>query len=252
MKLPRLGIISNYVKIFFPSDRDVAAIAQKRVLCLGFSESELHEFVLPHDPASVVSLTLWEDHMDAQFNEIELVIGDICKRTPFEDGAFDAVVTLSVLEHVSDLNAAMREISRVLSADGSFFSLFGPVWSSSYGHHLYVDASDTNLNFSLWALPTHLHLLCSPAEISAFYRDQGYGEDVIRTVIHQMYVSDIINRLMFEDYLTALLKHFQLDWIQVMQNDVPAEIIQSLRSKFPGYNDFSTYGAKFRCNKLRS
>jgi ubiquinone/menaquinone biosynthesis C-methylase UbiE len=40
---------------------------------------------------------------------------------PFEDEYFDAVVTLSSLEFVPDLDAACREVSRVLRPDGAFY-----------------------------------------------------------------------------------------------------------------------------------
>lgn len=39
---------------------------------------------------------------------------------PFADGEFDAVVVCLVFEHVDDLDAAVREVSRVLSSGGRF------------------------------------------------------------------------------------------------------------------------------------
>jgi ubiquinone/menaquinone biosynthesis C-methylase UbiE len=43
--------------------------------------------------------------------------GDV-RRLPFSDAEFDAVVCVSVLEHVADLDAAVGEISRVLRPSG--------------------------------------------------------------------------------------------------------------------------------------
>ena len=37
---------------------------------------------------------------------------------PFEDDAFDGLVCLSVLEHITELDAALTEFRRVLVADG--------------------------------------------------------------------------------------------------------------------------------------
>ena len=37
---------------------------------------------------------------------------------PFEDGCFDSVISISVLEHLTELNKAMLEISRVLKPKG--------------------------------------------------------------------------------------------------------------------------------------
>ena len=41
-------------------------------------------------------------------------------RLPFADGAFDAVVACLVFEHVDDVDAAIAEIARVLTAGGRF------------------------------------------------------------------------------------------------------------------------------------
>ena len=45
-------------------------------------------------------------------------------RIPFQDETFDVVVSNQVLEHVADLDAALREIRRVLKPDGVTLNLF--------------------------------------------------------------------------------------------------------------------------------
>lgn len=47
----------------------------------------------------------------------ELSSGSILK-LPYEDGAFDAVVSVSVLEHISELDSAIGEIKRVMRNKG--------------------------------------------------------------------------------------------------------------------------------------
>lgn len=49
--------------------------------------------------------------------EVELVRGSI-HGLPFASGTFEAVVCVSVLEHVADLGSALSEIRRVLAPDG--------------------------------------------------------------------------------------------------------------------------------------
>lgn len=43
------------------------------------------------------------------------------RRLPFSDGAFDAVLSCGVLEHVQDPDASLEEIRRVLIAGGTFY-----------------------------------------------------------------------------------------------------------------------------------
>src|SRR5262249_57666662 len=120
-------------------------------------------------------------------------------------GTFDAGLLFSVLEHLHDVAAAFLEIRRLLTPHGHVGMLFGPAWSCAYGHHLYADADDPNLNFSRWTLPAHMHLLCTGDEIRAWYRRQGYPDTVGDTVLHWFHETSIINRLFYDDYVRLLL-----------------------------------------------
>lgn len=55
--------------------------------------------------------------LEAEGVEASLHHGDV-RSLPFQDGEFDAVVCISVLEHLVDLDAAVSEISRVLRPHG--------------------------------------------------------------------------------------------------------------------------------------
>jgi len=49
-----------------------------------------------------------------------------CHDLPFEDKSFDLVMSLGVLEHVSDYVKAITEMKRVLKPDGYLFLFMGP------------------------------------------------------------------------------------------------------------------------------
>ncbi len=55
--------------------------------------------------------------LEAEGVKASLHYGDV-RSLPFQDGDFDAVVCISVLEHLVDLDAAFSEISRVLRPQG--------------------------------------------------------------------------------------------------------------------------------------
>jgi SAM-dependent methyltransferase len=250
--LPRPGMLLNARKDYLSANTHFASISGKEVLCIGYSEAEIDEYVLPQNPGAITALTLWANHQDARVTKYPLVIGDITQRTEFRDSSFDAVLTLSVLEHMTPLPAGVREIYRILKPGGHFYALFGPAWSSPYGHHIYERAGDPLLDFTCWQMPAHMHLLCSPEEIMHFYAEHGYGESGGHAALHWFYEADHINRLMYDDYIDILGQCFQFIVQELMYTPLPLSHIALLRSKFPRYRDFSTYGAKYILQALPS
>jgi SAM-dependent methyltransferase len=55
-----------------------------------------------------------------QFPPDRVRCGDIQQRQPWPDAYFDRIVTIHVLEHLRDLPAALREITRLLKPSGVF------------------------------------------------------------------------------------------------------------------------------------
>lgn len=67
----------------------------------------------------------------AEFHE-----GDITGRTPFEDGSFKLIFSVSVLEHVQNLPAAFAEFKRLLAPGGVLVHNYHPFYSENGGHAL--------------------------------------------------------------------------------------------------------------------
>lgn len=239
--LPKLGVIQN------PTDGSFfgewSCLADKDLLCIGMSEQQIDQFVEIHSPQSVTILTYWSEHIDAQSSKYATVMGDITTRTDFEDGQFHATLSLSVLEHVSDVGAALREMNRITRSGGDMVHMFGPAWSCPYGHHLYANADDPNLNFVLWQMPAHMHLLSNEQDICDYYNGLGYASEVGKFVYDQFHGTDHINRVFYDDYVEQFRK-FQVIRCETMFNVLPIEHLKLLRSEFPGRQDFSTYGER--------
>lgn len=241
--LPTLGCISRATNDYLGSFE--ACIKDKNILCIGYSESEIETYVANLKPKSVTCLTYWEGHRDAAISKYPLVIGDITKKTKFEDGAFDAVVSLAVLEHLGDVRAGLQEMKRITRHGGDVLVQFGPAWSSPYGHHLYAKAGDTHLDFTSWQMPAFIHLLCSREDIEQFYLANGYSRSDVNSVLQWFYEADHINRVMYDDYLAAFVEYFQIQSIEHMSSDIPDYLLEILRKKYYPYKDFSSYGGKY-------
>ena len=61
----------------------IISIKNKKVLCIGYDEHQLNEYILKYDPKEVVLLTLWDYHQDSNIKDYNVVIGDISKRTVY-------------------------------------------------------------------------------------------------------------------------------------------------------------------------
>jgi SAM-dependent methyltransferase len=53
-----------------------------------------------------------------RFPNVDVVVRDCQEELPFEDGYFDRVLAIHVLEHLTNLPAAIKQIRRVLKIDG--------------------------------------------------------------------------------------------------------------------------------------
>ncbi|HEX8168875.1 MAG TPA: class I SAM-dependent methyltransferase [Beijerinckiaceae bacterium] len=60
------------------------------------------------------------DEIMRRFPQVKAVVGDCQQRMPFDDDFFDRVVVTHVLEHLTNLPAALDEVRRVLRPGGLF------------------------------------------------------------------------------------------------------------------------------------
>lgn len=59
----------------------------------------------------------------SRYPGVTTLTGDCQERLPFDDGHFDRVVAIHVLEHLPDLPRALDEVSRLLADDGRFVAV---------------------------------------------------------------------------------------------------------------------------------
>jgi SAM-dependent methyltransferase len=214
------------------------------VLCLGMSEAQIDAWVAPYNPARIVSLTLWENHIDNYGSKYEIIVGDICAITDIPDDTFDAVLTSALFEHLGNINAACAEMTRIAKPEAIIGIEMGPIWSSPVGHHLYMHIGDPYLDFTQRQLPSHFHLVYSLAEMRDLFAEGGHAGQV-EAIFDRLYRSRFINRFMWEDYMTAFKRHFTPQFEQVYSSEVPEHLLSLLRHQFSPYKDFESEGGQF-------
>jgi SAM-dependent methyltransferase len=161
---------------------------------------------------------------------------------PFENGSFDVVFSVAVLEHVSDLAATLSEARRVLRAGGTFYAAFGPIWSSRRGHHLLVEEDGKIVAHhgtpALNPLPDFSHLLLDPHEIRRGLNLRirpELADAVADFVAHSTYV----NRLFHHEYLTAFrASSMELVSLRPERDPVEPDLLRLLALRWPLERDF--------------
>jgi ubiquinone/menaquinone biosynthesis C-methylase UbiE len=138
-------------------------------------------------------------------------------KTDFEDGFFDMVVSVEVMEHVDDVQAYLREIFRLLKPGGKF------IWTTPCANrysieHIYsrakklIEATGEGYRRWTWEDPGHLRRLTSD-EIEQLLLQSGFSGVLFRFRAHffsfvctqlrakRIIPENVANYLMKFDYL---------------------------------------------------
>ena len=102
-----------------------AAAAGQRTLEIGAGlGAHLRYEDLEHqDYYAVELLDALATGLSARFPDVTTLVADCQQRLPFEDGFFDRVLAIHVLEHLPDLPAALDEVARLLAPEGQFVAV---------------------------------------------------------------------------------------------------------------------------------
>jgi SAM-dependent methyltransferase len=102
-----------------------------------------------------------------RFPSAKVIVGDCQERLPFEEGFFDRILAIHVLEHLRNLPAALMELRRVMKPDGEF-SIVIPC-EGGWAYNLARDISTRrifekrfNMPYDWWIESEHVNM---PEEI---------------------------------------------------------------------------------------
>ncbi|MDO5305291.1 MAG: methyltransferase domain-containing protein [bacterium] len=59
--------------------------------------------------------------------------------TSLESGSVDLIIGLEILEHINNLKQFFSELKRILAENGNIELQGNPMWTSHFGHHLWIE-----------------------------------------------------------------------------------------------------------------
>jgi SAM-dependent methyltransferase len=168
--------------------------------------------------------------------------------------SFGAIMSIAVLEHMVDLDACLAEMYRLLVPGGRVYAAFGPIWSSSLGHHVFADVGGVQLRHwdpRLNPIPDHGHLLMTRDEMLAYVAPQR-DEAVALAAVQWIYEEDDLNRLFYEDYVDAFERSpFAIERLTAERESVPSRRLSRLQAAHPGRTVFDVRNAVAVLSKPR-
>lgn len=193
---------------------------------------------IPAREAAVISATLPAGSV------LESV--DLRART-LAGGSFGAIFSIAVFEHLLDFDACLAEMHRILVPGGRVYAAFGPVWSSSLGHHVFAEVDGVRLRHwdpKLNPIEDHAHLLMTADELAqAVARTRGPA--LGSAAAEWVYRSDDLNRLFYEDYLAAFERSaFRIVRLTPDREHVSGSRLAELQRAHPGRLVFDVRNAE--------
>jgi SAM-dependent methyltransferase len=181
------------------------------------------------------------------------------RKMPFPDASFDVIASISVFEHVFDLAQVLEECYRVLVPGGTLMTEFGPIWSSCWGHHLWLYYGGEVVEWRTHPLPPYAHLLMEPRQLQAWCNERFQDPDLSVKIAQYVFGSDEQNRLFFSDYAEAVEASCFETVFFVGIPDVPhpagtplADYVANfseLKKRFPGKTGFGYHVIRFMLRK---
>ena len=184
-----------------------------------------------------------ESYSKNKNNHPYILLGEDIRKTTFKDESFDLIFSIAVFEHINDFEKALNEIYRITKPGGYVYAFFGPIWSSSLGHHVkanYKNEEARHWNPTKNPIPDYAHLINNPKELKQLIKNK-VSDRLMDKIINWIYLSKDINRIFYEDYIEAFSNSkFKIENLDFDYDYIDNNTLDLLKKKYgPKYSAFN-------------
>lgn len=243
----------KYIRLVSNAEANCGTLHGKDVLEVGCDQSGqfLSYLCKKRSVASAVGINpcLAQSVRSASFS----LLKEDARKMPFADNSFDVILSISVFEHVQDLDIAISEMFRVLRPGGYILTEFGPIWSSVWGHHLWLYHGNKVRDWENTPIPPYAHLLMPEIELREWCSQKYNDNSLTEKICDFVFRSPDQNRLFYSDY-EKIFKESQFNTLYMTgfpdlpfsQNYAPKNIVElfsRLKEKYPEKSGFGYHVA---------
>jgi SAM-dependent methyltransferase len=161
---------------------------------------------------------------------------------------FDIIISISTFEHLSNIRKSLEIMHKFLRTGGILHSQYEPIFSCPVGHHMYID-KDINFTNNHLSILDNIHLLYTKDEAKELIKN-NFNDDIINTILYQIYDSPIINRKTFNQHILEIMNspfnNYSITYYWRSHHD--SLILKKLIEKI-GFMRFDVRGLRLQCVK---
>lgn len=138
MNLDNLNI-QDYVLYFLKEMNEMYSFKDKTVMFMFYQPDIDNAKAIKYFGANKVFFVRPEEDVSSDDEDIVCINSSTEDFSSIKSGSVDLIIGLEILEHIINLELFFKEIKRILAEGGNIELQGNPMWTSHFGHHLWIE-----------------------------------------------------------------------------------------------------------------
>ncbi|WP_019509043.1 class I SAM-dependent methyltransferase [Pleurocapsa sp. PCC 7319] len=236
---------------------DISDIRGKKILEIGGDiRHEVANYLIERGALHVTSININPKIKTQEINKnLSTVNLDATKLTSyFDTETFDMAFGVAILEHIKNTKLLLDQVYSVLKSEGCALLHGGPIWTSSIGHHTWVDCNTKSYRFNDQTnpIPNWHHLILDfDGMIEFLIKQKDLPYQHAEKVAKYIYNDSDLSRMSYLDFVNTF-NNSKFKIIKILENigpSLPNNILKKLKKTQYKKQNCEVIGLKFLVKK---